>query len=251
MAPRVSSKQQRDPGRSDRSAASPPSSSPSTGCSRASRGSAQSSGPASGSRGSPGPAPSTRGRVGGGSVPPDQGEDPAPGGVVVPVPGAPSGSSASSRATACLQLTPTGQVQVARKSSSPFGRRSAQLDRGHVRPGRTALDLAHHPGAPGLHVRLRTAPPWAYPVPRSKVAVPTSSSKTLWSAGLITGGRLLSSKGRSLHGSGPGCLHRTERTPDSRRAARALYCMAAMGCLGGYGPKVMKCRAIPLVKLSM
>ncbi len=31
----------------------------------------------------------------------------------------------------------------------------------------------------------------------------------------------------------------------------ARYCMAAMGCLGGYFPNDMKCLAIPLVKLSM
>ena len=36
-----------------------------------------------------------------------------------------------------------------------------------------------------------------------------------------------------------------------QRGLRGDQLMAAMGCLGGYRPKVEKCLAIPLVKLSM
>ena len=58
---------------------------------------------------------------------------------------------------------------------------------------------------------------------------------------------------------GPEASCSTRATPTSRRvghgdaesAAAAAHCIAAIGCLGGYFPKDMKCLAIPLVKLSM
>ena len=39
--------------------------------------------------------------------------------------------------------------------------------------------------------------------------------------------------------------------PDRQPADRPAQLMAAIGCLGGYFPKVAKCLPIPLVKLSM